>query len=96
MGRGNCPLTGNVVVEDVAHVDFERAPRCVLQEPEGRQEAAVLLDDVHLLRPAGQQGARDAPRTGPDFHHDLATMRSRVTEKSKLGFVQLGQSLDMD
>ena len=64
-------LTGNVVVEDVAHVDLERAPGGFLQEAERRQEALVLLDDVYLLRPASQERSRDSSRPRPDFHDNL-------------------------
>ena len=65
------PLTGNVVVEDVAQVDLERTPGGVLQEAERRKEALVLFDHVHLLGSAGQEGPRDASRARADFHNDL-------------------------
>ena len=65
------PLTGDVVVEDVSQVDLEGAPRRRLEEAQRRQKARVLLDDVHLLRPARQKGSCDPTRPGTHFHHDL-------------------------
>ena len=65
------PLTGDIVVEDVSHVDLEGAPGCRLEEAQRRQKARVLLDDVHLLRPARQKGSGDPAGPGTHFNHDL-------------------------
>ena len=62
----------HVHAEDVEKVDGEGDYRGLLQQPEGRQEPLVFLNNNNVLGTLLQNGPRDAAWPWPHFAHILA------------------------